>query len=109
MASDTSVIKSIQFTITPKPGSVTRPLSGNLLRRVHRLNAAISMPRSTGTIFLSVYGLYAGFANTVTLTYFFRDGSSKDGQHNRHNCSFHRPDADTRMQPSCRPEMIAQT
>ena len=27
-ASDTTVIKSIQFTITPKPGSVTRPLSG---------------------------------------------------------------------------------
>src|SRR5580765_7445227 len=27
-ASDTTVLKSIQFTITPKPGSVTRPLSG---------------------------------------------------------------------------------
>ena len=26
--SNTSVLKSIQFTITPKPGSVTRPLSG---------------------------------------------------------------------------------
>src|SRR5262245_50411512 len=27
-ASDTSVLKSIGFAITPKPGSVTRPLSG---------------------------------------------------------------------------------
>ena len=26
--SNTSVLKSIQFTVTPKPGSVTRPLSG---------------------------------------------------------------------------------
>src|SRR5215208_1117888 len=26
--SNTSVLKSIQFTIDPKPGSVTRPLSG---------------------------------------------------------------------------------
>ncbi len=28
IASDTSVIKDVQFTISPKPGSVTRPLSG---------------------------------------------------------------------------------
>ena len=37
MASDTSVIKSVQFTITPKPGSVTRPLSGTFFERIpHR-------------------------------------------------------------------------
>ena len=31
-----------------------------------------------GTIFLPVYGLYDGFANAVTLTYHFLDGSSKE-------------------------------
>ena len=30
-----------------------------------------------GTIFLPVYGLYDGYTNSVTLTYFFNDGSSK--------------------------------
>ena len=75
IASDTSVIKSIQFTITPKPGSVTRPLSGKFSAAY--LTERGYLDAATGTIFLSVYGLYAGFANTVTLTYFFNDGSSK--------------------------------
>lgn len=75
MASDTTVIKSIQFTITPQPGSVTRPLSGTYFASY--LQAQGDIPPSTGQIFLSVYGLYAGYTNTVTLTYAFLDGSSK--------------------------------
>ncbi|MBA3543028.1 MAG: DVUA0089 family protein [Chthoniobacterales bacterium] len=74
-ASDTSVIKNVQFTIAPKTGSVTRPLSGassnsELTERGYLLPG-------TGEIFLPVYGLYAGYTNTVTLTYYFNDGSSK--------------------------------
>ncbi len=75
IASETDVLKSIQFAITPKTGSVTRALSGTYsseyLEERGYLNA------ETGEIFLPVYGLYADFSNTVTLTYRFLDGSSK--------------------------------
>jgi arylsulfate sulfotransferase len=74
-ASNTAVLKSIQFTITPKPGSVTRPLSGTYAN--YYLVDRGFENRQTGEIMLPVYGLYAGYANTVTLTYRFMDGSSK--------------------------------
>lgn len=73
-ASDTSVIKSIQFTISPKTGSVTRSLSGTYSNSY--LTERGDLQSATGEIFLPVYGLYAGFSNTVTLTYYFTDGSS---------------------------------
>lgn len=71
--SDTASIKSIQFTVGPKAGSSTRPLSGTYSSSylAERGNIGAS------TIFLPVYGLYDGSTNTVTLTYFFNDGSSK--------------------------------
>ncbi|MDQ3115042.1 MAG: aryl-sulfate sulfotransferase [Verrucomicrobiota bacterium] len=74
-ASDTSVLKSIQFTVTPKPGSVIRPLSGTYSQD-YMVSRGYFVPPSTD-IFLPVYGLYDGFTNTVTLTYHFLDGSSK--------------------------------
>lgn len=74
-ASDTTVIKSIQFSILPKAGSVTRPLSGNYTQQ-YIIDRGYLVPPSL-QIFLPVYGLYADYTNTVTLTYFFMDGSSK--------------------------------
>jgi arylsulfate sulfotransferase len=74
-ASDTSVIKSIQFTITPKPGSVTRPLSGTYSLD-YMISRGYLVPPSTD-FFLPVYGLYDDYANGITLTYNFLDGSSK--------------------------------
>ena len=74
-ASDTSLIKEIQFTIAPKPGSVTRPLSGTYAN-YYLMNRGFENPQ-TGEITLPVYGLYDGFSNSVTLTYRFMDGSSK--------------------------------
>src|SRR5215469_18105723 len=71
--SNTTVLKSIQFTIDPKPGSVTRPLSGTYSDDYLASRGYVNPPE----IILPVYGLYAGFANTVTLTYRFLDGSSK--------------------------------
>ena len=73
--SDTAAIKSVQFAIAPKPDSSTRPLSGTysysyLAERGNIVN---------GKIFLPVYGLYDNYTNTVTLTYSFNDGSSKNG------------------------------
>ena len=74
-ASNTTDLKSIQFTIAPKPGSVTRPLSGTYAN-YYLVNRGFENPQ-TGEIMLPVYGLYAGRANTVTLTYRFKDGSSR--------------------------------
>src|SRR3954451_12648800 len=73
--SNPTVLKSIQFTIDPKPGSVTRPLSGTysndyLVQRGFENT-------HTGEIVLPLYGLYAGYTNIVRLTYRFLDGSSK--------------------------------
>jgi arylsulfate sulfotransferase len=71
--SNTAVLKSIQFAIDPKPGSVTRPLSSTfsndyLVSRGFEHSPQIALP---------VYGLYAGYRNIVRLTYRFLDGSSK--------------------------------
>src|SRR5450432_3593417 len=66
-ASDTSVISSIQFAVTPRPGSVTRALSGTY-NYSYLVSRGYLQP-STGEIFLPVYGLYDGYKNTITLTY----------------------------------------
>src|SRR5438067_2512395 len=73
--SNTSVLKNIQFTITPKPGSVTRPLSGTYANS-YLIDRGLENPQ-TGDVVLPVYGLYDGYNNTVELTYRFKDGSSK--------------------------------
>ena len=88
-ASDTSVIKSVQFAIMPKVDAVARPLSGTystdyLVERGY-LNS------ETGQIFLPVYGLYANYANTVTLTYRFKDGSLSEDSTNIATSSFADP------------------
>jgi arylsulfate sulfotransferase len=71
--SNTTVLKSIQFAIDPKPGSVTRPLSGTYANDYLVARGFEHPPE----VILPVYGLYAGRANTVRLTYRFMDGSSK--------------------------------
>ena len=73
--SDTTVLKSIQFKITPKPGSVTRPLSATYANS-YLIDRGFENPQ-TGQIVLPVYGLYDGYNNTITLTYRFMDDSSK--------------------------------
>jgi arylsulfate sulfotransferase len=71
--SSTTVLKSIQFAIDPKPGSVTRPLSGTYSND-YLVSRGFEHPPE---VILPVYGLYAGYTNTVRLTYRFLDGSSK--------------------------------
>ena len=71
--SNTTVLKSIQFAIDPKPASVTRPLSGTYSND-YLVSRGFEHPPE---IILPVYGLYAGYANIVRLTYRFLDGSSK--------------------------------
>ena len=71
--SNTAVLKSIQFTIDRKPGSVTRPVSGTYSND-YLVSRGFEHPPE---IILPVYGLYDGYANIVRLTYRFLDGSSK--------------------------------
>jgi hypothetical protein len=71
--SNTTVLKSIQFAIDPKPGSVTRPLSGTYANQ-YLVGRGFEHPPE---IILPVFGLYAGYTNIVRLTYSFLDGSSK--------------------------------
>jgi len=73
--SNTTVLKSIQFAIDPKPGSVTRALSGTYSND-YLVSRGFEPPPAT-EILLPVYGLYDGYANIVRLTYRFLDGSSK--------------------------------
>ncbi len=75
LASQTSVLKSVQFAINPKPNSVTRPISATYSNEYLVEHGYLNA--DTGEIFIPVYGLYASFVNTVVLTYHFRDGSLK--------------------------------
>src|SRR5882762_10175584 len=85
--SNTTVLKSIQFAIDPKPGSVTRPLSGTYSND-YLVSRGFEHPPE---IILPVYGLYAGHANTVRLTYRFLDGSSKQAVTNITTATFNDP------------------
>ena len=99
--SNTSVLKSIQFTIDPKPGAVARPLSGTYSNN-YLVSRGFENPH-TGNILLPVYGLYAGRINIVRMTYRFVDGSSKQNQttvrtatFNDEGCGYNNP---TKLQP----------
>ncbi len=74
-ASDTTVLKSIQFSIDRKPGSVTRPISATYAN-FYLIDRGFEN-QQTGEITLPVYGLYDGYTDIVRLTYLFLDGSSK--------------------------------
>ena len=73
--SDASALKSIQFTIAPTPGSVTRPISATYLASY--LAGRGYFNSQTGQITVPIFGLYANYTNNVALTYAFNDGSSQ--------------------------------
>src|SRR5256714_11355618 len=100
--SDTTVLKSIQFAIDAKGGSVTRPLSGTYANDYLVSRGFEPAPPAT-TVIVPVYGLYAGYTNTVTLTYRFLDGSLKQAvtsittaAFDDQGCGYNNP---TRLQP----------
>ena len=67
-------LKSVQFTVQPKPGSLTRPISATYSRNYLSQRGYLD---SAGNLVVPVFGLYDGFNNSVTLSYVFRDNSSK--------------------------------
>jgi arylsulfate sulfotransferase len=100
--SNTTVLKSIQFAIDSKPGSVVRPLSGTYSND-YLVSRGFEQPPPATTVTLPVYGLYAGYQNIVRLTYRFLDGSSKQAvtavttaTFDDQGCGYNNP---TRLQP----------
>src|SRR4051812_5587686 len=73
--SNLAVVQRIKFSIVPKPGSVTRPLSATYWKGY--LDSRGYVDAENGQITVPVFGLYDGYTNTVSLTYFFSDGSFK--------------------------------
>jgi hypothetical protein len=87
--SNTSVLKSIQFTVIPKPGSVTRPLSSTYANS-YLVDRGFEN-QQTGEVILPVYGLYDGYDNLITLTYRFMDGSSSHVNYRIPTAAFNDP------------------
>ncbi|HXX41182.1 MAG TPA: aryl-sulfate sulfotransferase [Chthoniobacterales bacterium] len=76
-ASDPTMVKSVGFTITPKPGSITRPVSVTYTADYLQNRGYFDL--QTGAITLPVFGLYANYSNTVTVnSCFFDDSSEQD-------------------------------
>lgn len=74
--SDPSVLQSIQFCVTPKADTVTRPFSQTY--SMSYLKSRDYLDAITGEAFLPVAWLYSNSTNEITLTYRFLDGSSKE-------------------------------
>lgn len=74
-ASDTTTLRNINFTVASKSGSVVRAFS-QTFSASYLTNRGL-LDAADGKIFLPIYGLYAEYDNSVTLTYGFLDGTSK--------------------------------
>src|SRR5438105_4549791 len=68
-------LKTVQFTISPKAGSVTRPVSATFTSG-YLQNRGYLNPQ-TGNLTMPVFGLYANYSNTVSLNFRFTDNSSQ--------------------------------
>jgi len=73
--SPANALKNVQFTVTPKPGSVTRPISVTYTSSY--LQSRGNLNTGTGSGVVPVFGLYANYTNTATLNFLFTDGSSQ--------------------------------
>lgn len=71
----TSLLNYVQFTVAPKPGSVTRPLSARYSKAY--LTRRGFLKADKGFVKIPVFGLYANFTNSVTLVSGFINGSTQ--------------------------------
>ena len=72
---DTNLLDHVQFTVTPKEGSVTRPISARYSSAYLINNGFLNA--ATGGITIPVFGLYANYTNSVRLVFTFVDGTSQ--------------------------------
>lgn len=74
--SSLDAIKQIEFTITPKPGALSKPIHATYS---NQYMAAEGLFVSTDeTLTLPVFGLYANYSNEVVFTVAYLDGSHKE-------------------------------
>jgi arylsulfate sulfotransferase len=71
--SNVANVARIEYTISPKPGAVSKPV--DVMYPIRAL--AISQYLTPGTVRLPVFGLYAGFQNQVSVELFFTDASTQ--------------------------------
>ena len=76
LVSDPGAVRSIKYTIDPKEGSVTRPVSATYLPDY--LNKRGFFQLSTGEFTLPVWGLYHSRTNNVTVTVLYNDLSTEE-------------------------------
>ena len=67
-----SPLASVSFSIQPKAGSFTRPITAAVTAGFLASHGGLN----GNNVIVPVFGLYAGSTNLVTLTFFFTDGSS---------------------------------
>ncbi len=72
---DTSLLDHVQFTVSPKPGSLTRPVSARYSSNY--LLGKGDIDETTGALTVPVFGLYQDFTNTVEIVFTFVDGTSQ--------------------------------
>jgi arylsulfate sulfotransferase len=70
---ETSSLESVRFTIRPKPGSVTRPLSARYASAYLGGRGYLHLPNNE--VVVPVFGLYAGYTNSVQLECRFGGGT----------------------------------
>ncbi|MBA3273031.1 MAG: hypothetical protein H0T11_04055 [Chthoniobacterales bacterium] len=73
--SNLPALNRLKFSIRPKDGSVTRPLSATYTKGYLRSRGYVDAEAKEITV--PIFGLYDGYSNTVTLTYESGDGSTK--------------------------------
>ena len=68
-------LASVEFTIEPKPGSVSKPV--DVRYSIAALSNRGYVSFVSNSLTLPVFGLYAGYTNQVSLRLQFEDGSAK--------------------------------
>jgi arylsulfate sulfotransferase len=70
---DLDAVQTISYVVEPKPGSVSKPV-----RVTYTLEALENRGRViSGEVLLPVFGLYAGYENSVSIGLGFEDGSTQ--------------------------------
>ncbi len=71
---DFDAVRTISYAVEPKPGSVSKPV-----RVTYTVEALDDRGRlMSGEVLLPVFGLYAGYANLVSIDLNFDDGSTQN-------------------------------
>jgi arylsulfate sulfotransferase len=73
MVAPAASLKSVQFTIAPKPGSVTRPISATYSASYLKSRGYLNI--QTGALVVPVFGLYPNYPNDVALRFVFTDNT----------------------------------